>query len=130
VLTPLEELGVTPSYNRPRVSNDNPFSESTFKTLKYRPDWPSNRFTNLSEVRDWVQGFVTWYNTEHKHSSIKFVTPSERHDGLDTEVLEKRRNILLAARAKNPLRWSGDIQDCNAIEAVTLNPDEPMEEAA
>jgi putative transposase len=66
-------------------------------------------------VRDWVQGFVTWYNTEHKHSRIKFVTPGERYDGLDTEVLEKKRNILLAAGAKNRLRWSGDLQDCNAI---------------
>ena len=126
----MEELGITPSYNRPRVSNDNPFSESTFRTLKYRPDWPSHGFSDLSEVRDWVQGFVTWYNTEHKHSRIKFVTPSERHDGLDTEILEKRRKVLLVARAKNPLRWSGDIQDCNAIGVVTLNPDRPQKEAA
>lgn len=126
----MEELGVTPSYNRPRVSNDNPFSESTFRTLKYRPDWPSHGFSDLSEVRDWVQGFVTWYNTEHKHSRIKFVTPSERHDGLDAEILKKRRTVLLAARANNPLRWSGDIQDCDAIGAVTLNPDKPMKEAA
>ena len=118
----MEELGITPSYNRPRVSNDNPYSESTFRTLKYRPDWPSHGFSSLSEVRDWVQGFVTWYNTEHKHSRIKFVTPAERHDGLDKEILKKRSKVLLAARAKNPLRWSGDIQDCNAIGAVTLKP--------
>ena len=126
----MEELGVTPSYNRPRVSNDNPYSESTFRTLKYRPNWPSHGFNSLSEVRDWVQGFVQWYNTEHKHSRIKFVTPSERHDGLDAKILEKRRKVLLTAKAKNPLRWSGDIQDCNAIGAVTLNPDKPMKEAA
>ena len=81
-------------------------------------------------MRDWVQGFVQWYNTEHKHSRIKFVTPSERHDGLDAKILEKRRKVLLTAKAKNPLRWSGDIQDCNAIGAVTLNPDKPMKEAA
>ena len=126
----MEELGVTPSYNRPRVSNDNPYSESTFRTLKYRPDWPSHGFSDLSEVRDWVQGFVIWYNTEHKHSRIKFVTPSERHDGLDTDILNKRKIVLLDARAKKPLRWSAEVQDCNAIGAVTLNPDTPMEEAA
>lgn len=126
----MEELGVTPSYNRPRVSNDNPFSESTFRTLKYRPDWPSHGFNSLVEVRDWVQGFVDWYNNEHKHSRIKFVTPSERHDGLDAKILEKRKKVLLDARAINPLRWSGEIQDCNAIGVVTLNPDKPMKEAA
>jgi putative transposase len=126
----MEELGVTPSYNRPRVSNDNPYSESTFRTLKYRPNWPSHGFSNLSEVRDWVQGFVDWYNYEHKHSRIKFVTPSERHDGLDGDILEKRKAILLEAKTKNPLRWSGDVQNCDAIGEVTLNPEKPVKEAA
>lgn len=126
----MEELGVTPSYNRPRVSNDNPFSEPTFRTLKYRPDWPSLGFYSLVEVRDWVQGFVNWYNNVHKHSRIKFVTPSERHDGLDAGILEKRKKVLLDAKAINPLRWSGDVQDCNVIGEVTLNPDKPQKEAA
>ncbi len=126
----MEELGFTPSYNRPRVSNDNPYSESTFRTLKHRPDWPSHGFNGLSEVRDWVQGFVTWYNTEHKHSRIKFVTPSERHDGLDTEILKRRKIVLLDTRAKSPLLWSGEVQNYTAIGPVTLNPDTPAKEAA
>lgn len=119
----MEELGVIPSYNRPRVSNDNPYSESTFRTLKYSSGWPSNGFNSLDEARDWVQNFVTWYNTEHKHSGIKFVTPNERHLGLDEEILEKRKEVLLAARAKNPHRWSGDVQNCEVVGVVTLNPE-------
>ena len=126
----MEDLGITSSYNRPRVSNDNPFSESTFRTLKYRPNWPSDGFKSLEVVRDWVQDFVGWYNNSHKHSRIKFVTPSERHYGLDKEILEKRRLILLDARAKKPLRWSGNVQNCDAIGAVTLNPDTTIKEAA
>ena len=65
----LEELGVLPSYSRPRVSNDNAFSESLFRTLKYRPGWPSSGFNSLEEARRWVDRFVNWYNHEHKHAS-------------------------------------------------------------
>nr|WP_274038408.1 IS3 family transposase [Thalassomonas viridans] len=126
----MEELGVTPSYNRPRVSNDNPFSESTFRTLKYRPDWPSHGFKNLDEARSWVQTFVGWYNEEHKHSRIKFVTPSQRHQGLDGTILADRRKVLEAARTKRPQRWSGEIQNLDQVGAVTLNPEREVKEAA
>jgi transposase InsO family protein len=93
----MEELRITPSYNRPRVSNDNPFSESTFRTLKYRPNWPSHGFNDLAEAQEWVQSFVDWYNNEHKHSRIKFVTPTQRHEGRDGMILAKRKELLEAA---------------------------------
>ena len=126
----MEELGITPSYNRPRVSNDNPFSESTFRTLKYRPDWPSHGFKSLEEAREWVQKFVNWYNNEHKHSRIKFVTPSQRHMGIDGEILAARKQVIEAAREKKPERWSGKVQNCEKIGPVTLNPERETEQAA
>ena len=119
----LEELGVQSSYSRPRVSNDNPFSEALFKTLKYCPQWPSKGFKDLDEARDWVQGFVRWYNDEHKHSRINFVTPSQRHAGLDGDILSKRKAVLEAAKAKNPIRWSGRVRNCKPAGVVMLNPD-------
>ena len=71
-----------------------------------------------------------WYNEKHKHSRIKFVTPSQRHQGLDKKILDERKLILDAAKARNPLRWSRDIQNCKPIGAVTLNPDQEQKEAA
>ncbi len=100
----MEELGITPSYNRPRVSNDNPFSESLFRTLKYRPNWPSHGFDSLEVAREWVDNLVNWYNDEHKHSRIKFFTPSERHQGLDGALLASRRKVLAAAKKQNLLQ--------------------------
>ena len=119
----LEELGVQSSYSRPRVSNDNPYSEALFKTLKYCPQWPPSGFNSLDEARDWVQGFVCWYNDKHKHSRINFVTPAQRHAGLDGEILSKRKEVLEAAKAKNPSRWSGDVRNCEPVGVVMLNPD-------
>lgn len=121
----LEELGITHSYSRPRVSNDNPFSEALFKTLKYVPNWPSEGFNDLESARDWVQTFVTWYNHEHKHSQIKFVSPAERHEGLDAAILAQRQCVLEKAKAANPKRWSGSVRNCSPVESVTLNPDKP-----
>lgn len=123
----MEELGVVSSYNRPRVSNDNPFAESLFRTLKYCPQWPSNGFNSLDEARNWVQHFVEWYNNEHKHSRLNFVTPAERHEGKDSEILAKRRQVLEAAKAKNRNRWSGDVRNCEPAGPVTLNPDKEPE---
>ncbi len=125
----LEELGVIASHNRPRVSNDNPFSESLFRTLKYCPQWPSSGFKSLTEARDWVQQFVDWYNDEHKHSKLNFVTPAQRHDGKDAEILSKRKKVLDEAKARNPLRWSGNTINCDPIGAVTLNPDKELQES-
>jgi len=119
----MENLGVISSYSRPRVSNDNPYSESLFKTVKYCPQWPIDGFISIEEARLWVDKFVDWYNTKHKHSSIKYVTPEERHCGLDVEILKKRQELYQKARLKNPNRWSKDSRNWNFIEKVYLNPE-------
>ncbi len=119
----LDELGVQSSYSRPRVSNDNPYSESLFKTLKYRPDWPTSGFEGLAEARDWVDKFVGWYNFEHKHSKLNFVTPGERHTRKDGEILARRQQVLECARASKPRRWSRSVRNCEPIGVVMLNPD-------
>jgi transposase InsO family protein len=93
MLATLQQLGVIPSFSRPSVSNDNPYSESLFRTLKYRPEYPEKPFAGLVATRDWVQSFVHWYNTEHFHSAIKFITPEQRHAGKDREILDKRKGV-------------------------------------
>ncbi len=123
MLATLQQLGIAPSFSRPSVSNDNPYSESLFRTLKYRPEYPAKPFDGLKSTRDWVKGFVHWYNCEHLHSSIKYVTPEQRHKGLDMEILNKRKQVYLAAQKKNPNRWSKDIRNWDMIENVCLNPD-------
>jgi len=119
----MEELGITPSYSRPRVSDDNPYVESLFRTLKYVPSWPSKGFDSLEESRTWVEAFVIWYNTEHKHSRLNYVTPSERHSGKDTEILRHRAKVLMEHQKKRPERWSGKIRNCEPIGEVHLNPE-------
>lgn len=104
MLATLEKLGVAASFSRPRVSNDNPFSESLFKTLKYCPKYP-DRFDSIEEAKRWVIKFLNWYNEEHLHSGIKYVTPNQRHQGLDKEILESRHQVYLEARSKHPERW-------------------------
>jgi transposase InsO family protein len=106
----MHDLGVITSRSRPRVSNDNPFSESLFRTVKYCPRWPSEGFKSLDGARYWVKGFVGWYNNEHRHSRIKFVTPNQRHQGLDIDVLEKRKELYKQKRKERPERWSGNAQ--------------------
>lgn len=121
-LATLEKLGVQSSFSRPRVSNDNPYSEALFRTMKYRPKYPFKGFCNLDEARQWVAKFVRWYNTEHLHSGINFITPYQRHYGLDKGVMAKRTQTYELARAKHPERWSGDIRDWSLPEYVCLNP--------
>ena len=123
MLATLQQLGVVPSFSRPSVSNDNPYSESLFRTLKYRPEYPEEPFSNLYNARNWVQGFVDWYNEEHLHSEIKFVTPGQRHRGEDVEILTHRKVIYQAAKLRNPSRWSGDIRNWEPIKEVYLNPE-------
>lgn len=123
MLSTLQSLGVVPSFSRPAVSNDNPFSESLFKTMKYRPIYPRRPFTNLMAARQWVGGFVRWYNEEHRHSAIGFVTPAQRHAGLDGALLSARRAVYEAAKARNPERWSGDTRDWKPVTIVHLNPE-------
>ncbi len=125
----LEDLGVTASLSRPSVSNDNPYSEALFRTLKYRPDWPSKGFKSLAETREWVDKFVTWYNEEHKHSKLNFVSPSQRHMMQDGDILSSRKAVLEVKQKKNPIRWPNGIRNCEPIGAVMLNPDkEPDQE--
>ena len=123
MLVMLQVLGVATSFSRPRVSNDNPFSEALFRTLKYRPVFPSGPFASFEAARDWVAQFVGWYNTEHRHSAIRFVTPDQRHQGQEFEILANRRDVYLAAQAARPDRWSSDIRNWSPVDEVTLNPD-------
>lgn len=119
----MRDLGVASSYSRPRVSNDNPYSESLFRTTKYHHSWPKDGFKNIAEAREWVNNFTYWYNNVHKHSGIKYVTPEQRHNGLDGELLKKRRETYLAAQLKNPNRWRNDIRNWDYIDEVSLNPE-------
>ena len=122
LLATLERLGVVPSFSRPSVSDDNPYSESLFKTLKYRPSYPDSAFSGIDQAREWVGRFVQWYNTEHLHSAIRFVTPSSRHLGLDKAILTKRAAVYEKAKRLNPLRWSGPTRNWSPITEVCLNP--------
>ncbi len=118
------ELGVTTSYSRPRVSNDNPFAESLFRTCKYRPDWPSAGFKSLDEARDWVLKFTRWYNYEHKHSQLRFVTPHQRHTGQDKGILAQRKKRMEEAKTANPGRWGKrEVRNCIPVGPTTLNPE-------
>ena len=123
MLATLQKLGVVPSFSRPSVSDDNPYSESLFKTLKYTPAYPSKPFANIDAARGWVHTFVKWYNEEHHHSAIRFVTPVERHSGAEQEILIKRNEVYIAAKALHPERWSGCTRNWNSVKEVWLNPD-------
>ena len=122
LLATLHDLGVMPSFSRPSVSNDNPYSESLFRTLKYRPEYPEEVFADLHGARTWVRWFVDWYNNEHLHSSIKFVTPAQRHAGLDPDILARREQVYHDAKERHPQRWSGNIRNWKPIGDVHLNP--------
>ncbi len=122
LLATLERLGVIPSFSRPGVSNDNPYSESLFRTLKYRPLFPACPFKDIQEAIAWVCHFVQWYNHEHRHSRIRFVTPVERHSGLDGKILAQRKSLYQQAKRQHPDRWSGNIRNWDPIGIVLLNP--------
>lgn len=126
----LVELGITPSHSRPRVSNDNAYSESLFRTLKYCPQWPSQGFDDIESARHWVMKFVRWYNEDHCHSGINFVTPAQRHDGQDQKILAKRDEIYQQAKEKHPERWSGKTRNWSRVEEVALNPEKSTEKLA
>lgn len=126
MLATLQALGVAPSFSRPAVSNDNPYSESLFKTLKYRPTYPRQAFESLLAARQWVGTFVQWYNHEHRHSAITFVTPAERHDGLDSALLQKRATVYEAAKLRHPERWSGSTRNWQPVLVVHLNPEQSI----
>lgn len=122
MLATLQRLGVMPSFSRPSVSDDNPYSESLFKTAKYCPMYPSKPFSNATDALEWVKRFVYWYNEEHLHSGIKFVTPGSRHRGEDKEILKKRKEVYERAKASNPSRWGKQTRNWDYIGEVSLNP--------
>jgi putative transposase len=123
VLAMLHWLGIEPSYSRPRVSDDNPYAEALFRTAKYRPEFPVKGFAELDAAREWAARFVHWYNDEHRHSGIGYVTPSQRHAGQDRGLLACRHELYQRARCANPRRWSGPTRDWTPVAAVTLNPE-------
>jgi transposase InsO family protein len=123
VLAMLCWLGIKPSYSRPRVSDDNAFVESLFRTAKYRPEFPDRGFADLDQARAWAARFVHWYNHEHKHSAIRYVSPAQRHEGRDHAILAARHELYLQARQRHPRRWSGETRNWTPIAAVTLNPE-------
>jgi putative transposase len=123
MLATLQWLGIVPSFSRPHVCDDNPYSESLFRTLKHTPAYPKQPFVNLEMARRWVAGFVDWYNGEHRHSAIRFVTPDQRHHGIETSVLTQRHALYEHARSKKPERWSQATRNWTPIGTVTLNPE-------
>jgi transposase InsO family protein len=123
VLAMLTWLGVKPSYSRPRVSDDNPYAESLFRTAKYRPEFPAKGFADLHQARTWAADFVRWYNVDHRHSAIGYVSPTQRHTGEDHPILAARHALYLRARELNPARWSGATRNWTPISVVTLNPE-------
>lgn len=118
----LAELGMLMSHSRPRVSNDNPYSESLFRTVKYCPEWPSKGFASLEAVRDWMLTFESVYNEQHLHSGIRFVTPADRHRGADHERLTHRKMVYERAKRQTPRRWSGNTRNWEVVGPVSLNP--------
>lgn len=123
MLATLTTLGVLASFSRPRVSDDNPFSEALFRTLKYRPAYPTDGFATIEEAREWVAGFVAWYNTEHRHSALKYVTPAQRHAGEEGDLLAHRDAVYRQARSRHPERWSGRTRNWTPVGEVVLNPE-------
>jgi transposase InsO family protein len=124
LLATLERLGVVPSFSRPHVSDDNAYSESLYRTLKHCPAFPTRPFESIEEARGWVAAFVAWYNEEHLHSAISYVSPSERHDHRDIEVLEQRKRVYEEARRRHPERWTTTTRNWDRVAEVVLNPDE------
>jgi putative transposase len=122
LLATFQYLGIVPSFSRPRASDDNPYSEALFRTLKYRPEYPSRAFGNLAEAREWLLRFVRWYNMDHRHSGIKFVSPAARHEGREGEILSKRIETYEQARRRHPNRWSRGTRNWSAVGEVVLNP--------
>ena len=118
MIATLQWLGVVP----PHVSDDNPYSEALFRTLKHTSAYPRLPFASIDLARTWVARFVAWYNGQHRHSGIRYVTPDERHFGREQAILAARRAIYERAHRTHPARWSRGVRDWNPIEAVLLNP--------
>jgi putative transposase len=122
MLATLQRLGVVPSFSRPSVSDDNPYSEALFRTLKYCPEYPSTGFATVAEARAWVARFVAWYNHDHQHSGIGYVAPAARHAGVDVAILEARKAVYECARSRRPERWANATRAWSRPSKVILNP--------
>lgn len=123
MIATLQWLGIVPSFSRPHVCNDNPYSEALFRTLKHTPAYPRLAFASSDAARQWVARFVRWYNAEHRHSAIRYVTPDQRHTGADVAILTRRRLLYERARQRTPGRWSGTIRTWAPVAVVVLNPE-------
>ena len=121
MLATMHKLGIVPSFSRPRVSDDNAYAESLFRTMKYRAKYPAAGFATVEDARSWVRDFVTWYNDEHLHSGIGYVPPGARHVGEDVAILAARRATYAAAQRRHPERWSGVTRPWSRPETVILN---------
>lgn len=127
MLAMLQVLGVVPSFSRPSVSDDNPYSEALFKTVKYHPTFPmAKKFETTLAARIWCEKFVGWYNKQHLHSALKFVTPEQRHKGDDVAIRQKRHHVYVAAKMRNPKRWSSETRDWTLVDSVSLNPNKKV----
>ena len=114
----------TPSRSgRYRMVGGGAYAESLFRTAKYRPEFPAKGFADLDAARSWAAAFVHWYNHDHRHSGIRYVSPAQRHAGEDHAILAARHDLYLQARALKPARWSGKTRNWDPIGAVTLNPE-------
>lgn len=125
----LEKYGIIPSHSRPRVSNDNPYSESLFRTLKYNGFflYPHGGFEEIDKAQSWLDRFVKFYNCEHMHRGIKMVTPDDRYNGRDELILRRRNQIIREAKKKNPHRWiNNKVMDLKTVGPVYLNPEKPL----
>lgn len=123
----LADLGVTKSHSRPYVSNDNPYSESQFKTMKYRPDFPG-QFGCLEDSRSFCQVFFNWYNTEHYHSGIGYLPPEDVHYGRAQQIIKERETVLKAAFEKYQNRFKGKVPKPMALpKTVWINKPSPNE---
>lgn len=122
----LLDLGITRSHSRPHTSDDNPFSEAHFKTMKYHPDYP-DRFSSIDDARQWVRGFFGWYNDEFYHSGLNLLTPASVHYGEATTIQQQRQTVMLAAYAAHPTRFASGIPQVKGVPAaVWINPPSPV----
>jgi putative transposase len=126
----LADLGIEKSHSRPRVSNDNPYSESQFKTLKYHPDFPEN-FGSVQNAREFGWPFFDWYNNEHRHSGIAMLTPAQVHYGNPQKVLQQRHQVVMLAWNLHPERFPNGKPRLHSLPAsVWINPPANDEEVA
>ncbi len=124
MIATLQWLGIVPSFSRPHVSDDNPYSEALFRTLKHTPAYPRLPFADIASAECWVARFVDWYNGVHRHSAIRYVTPDERYFGQEHAVLARRRELYERVRNATPQRWTGATRNWTPVGLVTLNPEQ------